>query len=129
MTPPQLYTGKPPFSEISHDAAVMLRVMAKERPPRPCDASGRAMMSDALWTLVQQCWSHDVAERPSMARVVQMMQEGNGELRLHVRIFQSCILRFLTLRSRPSFGGYQGFPLVHSHCCKLIGPREGERKG
>ncbi|KAJ7115954.1 kinase-like domain-containing protein [Mycena epipterygia] len=79
----ELYTGKAPFSEISHDAAVMLRVLKNERPPRPYDASGQDMMSDALWTLVQQCWSHDVAERPSMARVVEMMQDGNEELRLN----------------------------------------------
>ncbi|KAJ7155408.1 kinase-like domain-containing protein [Mycena crocata] len=78
----ELYTGKPPFSELSHDAAVMLRVMAKERPSRPCDASGRQLISDALWEVVEQCWSHDISQRPSMARVVEMMQEGNEELRL-----------------------------------------------
>ncbi|KAF7370567.1 hypothetical protein MSAN_00689100 [Mycena sanguinolenta] len=67
----ELYTGKPPFSDISHDAAVMLRVMAKERPPRPCDAKGRTLMSDALWTTVQQSW-----------RVVEMMQDANEDLRI-----------------------------------------------
>jgi hypothetical protein len=85
MAYPQLYTGKLPFSDVSHDAAVMLRVMAKERPPQPCDAEGRAMMSDALWAIVQQCWSHEVAERPSMARVVEMMQDANEDLRIAVR--------------------------------------------
>ncbi|KAJ7281522.1 kinase-like domain-containing protein [Mycena rebaudengoi] len=78
----ELYTGRPPFYDVSHDAAVMLRVMAKERPARPCDSSGRAMMSDALWTIVQQCWSHNVVERPSMARVVEMMQQANKELQI-----------------------------------------------
>jgi hypothetical protein len=53
----------------------MLRVVAKERPARPCDAEGREMMSDALWAIVQQCWSHEVAERLSMARVVEMMKD------------------------------------------------------
>jgi hypothetical protein len=43
------------------------------------------MMSDALWAIVQQCWSHEVAERPSMARVVEMMQDANGDLRIAVR--------------------------------------------
>jgi hypothetical protein len=76
-THPQLYTGKPPFSDISYDAAVMLRVVAKERPARPCDAQGREMMSDTLWAIVQQCWSHEVAERPSIARVVEMMQDAS----------------------------------------------------
>ncbi|KAF7356563.1 hypothetical protein MVEN_00990000 [Mycena venus] len=78
----ELYTGKPPFSDISHDAAVMLRVMAKERPARPSDADGRELMSEELWALVQQCWSHDVEERPTMARVVELMQDANEELRI-----------------------------------------------
>ncbi|KAJ7180706.1 hypothetical protein C8R46DRAFT_1070338 [Mycena filopes] len=76
-----LYTGKPPFSDISHDAAVMLRVMAKERPARPCDADGQNLMSDAMWDIVQQCWSHDPSARPSMARVVECMQDVNDDLR------------------------------------------------
>ncbi|KAF8216543.1 kinase-like domain-containing protein [Mycena galopus ATCC 62051] len=98
----ELYTGKPPFSDISHDAAVMLRVMAKERPARPCDAKGRKLMSDALWAIVQQCWSHDVAERPSMARVVEMMQDANEELRIAVRFLHSMCWNFLlTLRIQP----------------------------
>ncbi|KAJ7623223.1 kinase-like domain-containing protein [Roridomyces roridus] len=78
----ELYSGKPPFPEISHDAAVMLRVMAAERPSRPYDASGEKLMPETLWNLVQQCWAHNPSERPSMARVVELMQEGNEELGL-----------------------------------------------
>ncbi|KAF7370569.1 hypothetical protein MSAN_00689300 [Mycena sanguinolenta] len=92
----ELYTGKPPFSDISHDAAVILRVMAKERPPRPCDAKGRKLMSDALWTTVQQCWSHNIAERPSMARVVEMMQDANEDLPIVVR-FLSIFVEFMSI--------------------------------
>ncbi|KAF7309834.1 hypothetical protein MIND_00355300 [Mycena indigotica] len=78
----ELIQGKPPFADIIHDAAVMLRVMAKERPARPRDPeSGRSLISDSLWAVVQQCWAHNIAERPTMARVVEMIKEGNEELR------------------------------------------------
>jgi hypothetical protein len=79
----QLYTGKPPFSDIHHDMAVALHVIAKERPARPFDAEGRNMISDWLWPVVQQCWSHEVAERPCMDRVVELMKEANEEFRNH----------------------------------------------
>ncbi|KAJ7442266.1 kinase-like domain-containing protein [Mycena latifolia] len=130
----ELYTGKPPFSDISHDAAVMLRVMAKERPPRPCDASGREMMSDALWTLVQTCWSHDPAERPSMARVVEIMQDGNEELRLKVCFFHLRITVHILMSSsrhhQPSFHGCRRHHQVENRRSRGIGrPRGGDRRG
>ncbi|KAF7337113.1 hypothetical protein MVEN_02148900 [Mycena venus] len=77
----ELYTGKPPFSDIHHEMAVALQVIAKERPARPSDANGREMMSDRLWAIVQQCWSHEVAERPCMDRVVELMMEVYEECR------------------------------------------------
>nr|GAT45718.1 predicted protein [Mycena chlorophos] len=86
----ELSQGKAPFFDIAHDAAVMLRVMSKERPPRPYDTvSGRPLISDSLWAIVQQCWAHDVVERPTMARVVEMMQEGNDELRIETSLNSS----------------------------------------
>nr|GAT45693.1 kinase-like protein [Mycena chlorophos] len=73
----ELVHGKPPFFEIAHDPAVMLRVLDKVRPARPTDpASGRVLISDWLWMIVQQCWAHDPAERLTMARVVEMMKDG-----------------------------------------------------
>jgi hypothetical protein len=60
-------------------------------------------MSDALWTIVQQCWSHEVAERPSMARVVEMMQDANEELRIVVSLcaFSKSLESLLITRSQP----------------------------
>ncbi|KAK7025281.1 hypothetical protein R3P38DRAFT_2953753 [Favolaschia claudopus] len=104
----ELYTGKPPFSDISHDAAVMLRVMAKERPSRPCDADGQELMSNALWEIVQQCWSHDVAQRPSMVQVVERMQDADEELRK-----VSPAMTFLTIPRTPP-GTKQTFQIHRS---------------
>nr|GAT45690.1 predicted protein [Mycena chlorophos] len=66
----ELIQGKPPFFEIKEDMAVVLRVLAKERPARP-----QAVVSNSVWSIMQPCWAHDPAQRPSMARVVEMMQE------------------------------------------------------
>ncbi|KAF7308495.1 hypothetical protein HMN09_00698500 [Mycena chlorophos] len=66
----ELSQGKPPFFEIKEDMAVVLRVLAKERPARPEDH-----VSDSMWGIMQQCWAHDPAQRRSMAWVVEMMQE------------------------------------------------------
>ncbi|KAF7308853.1 hypothetical protein MKEN_01085200 [Mycena kentingensis (nom. inval.)] len=97
----ELTTGKPPFPEMAHDTAVMLRVMAKERPDRPCDEQGRWLISDWLWAIVQACWKHDVAERPTMALVVEMMQQGNPELRLATPSEPPLVIqRTLTTRRR-----------------------------
>lgn len=92
------------------------------------------MMSDALWTLVQQCWSHDVAERPSMASVVERMQDGNEELRLIVRVFE-LLMRLYTLnpssrRHQLSFHDCPRHRLAESLYFKAIGRRlGGDRRG
>jgi hypothetical protein len=57
----------------------MFRVIEKERPARPRDAQGREMMSDGLWAIVQQCWSHEITERPTMERVVQQIRADGCE--------------------------------------------------
>ncbi|KAJ7023177.1 kinase-like domain-containing protein [Mycena alexandri] len=63
----ELYTGFPPFHDaILHDAPVMLQVMDGVRPTRP---SG-GVIPDHIWGLMQQCWSHDFVERPTILGVV-----------------------------------------------------------
>lgn len=86
----ELYSGKPPFSDIPHDPAALLQVMAGGRPSRPSRPAysitstrlgvNRALMPDYLWDLVQLCWSHNRAQRPCMTKVVALMQAGNPEL-------------------------------------------------
>ncbi|KAF7308499.1 hypothetical protein HMN09_00698900 [Mycena chlorophos] len=66
----ELSQGKAPFFEIKEDMAVVLRVLAKERPARP-----EGPLPDSMWEIMQQCWAHDPGQRPSMARVVEMLQE------------------------------------------------------
>ncbi|ESK85293.1 kinase-likeprotein [Moniliophthora roreri MCA 2997] len=64
----ELYTGDPPFNNIPHGAAVLLKVMKGERPARPF------RMGNWLWNIVEMCWNQENAGRPSMSEVVKMMQ-------------------------------------------------------
>ncbi|KAJ7778478.1 kinase-like domain-containing protein [Mycena metata] len=64
----ELYTGAPPFSEITPDVAAMLRVVAGERPARP------EAMSDELWGLVTAAWAQNFQDRPAIDDVIASMK-------------------------------------------------------
>jgi hypothetical protein len=53
------------------DIVVPSKVMAKECPPRP---DGQEI-PDYLWNLIDDCWSHKPTARPSMRKVLAMMEE------------------------------------------------------
>ncbi|KAJ7442153.1 kinase-like domain-containing protein, partial [Mycena galericulata] len=62
----ELYTGRPPFSELSQTAA-LLSIIQGKRPGRP---AGPPTMSDALWQCVTACWAEYPAARPITQAVV-----------------------------------------------------------
>ncbi|ESK85279.1 kinase-likeprotein [Moniliophthora roreri MCA 2997] len=64
----ELYTGKRPFAGIRHDTGAILQVIVGKRPKWP------PHMEAWLWSIVETCWDHDRAKRPSVSRVVEMMQ-------------------------------------------------------
>ncbi|KAK7032668.1 kinase-like domain-containing protein [Favolaschia claudopus] len=61
----ELYTGFPPF-HVLHDAQVMLQVIQRDRPPRPPGD----LIPDPIWNIMQQCWAHDLTERPRILGIV-----------------------------------------------------------
>ncbi|KAJ6476265.1 kinase-like domain-containing protein [Mycena sanguinolenta] len=65
----ELYTERPPFSNVSETAA-LLKVLNGERPERP---PGPPAMSDTLWQLVTEFWAENPTTRPSTQYVVQAM--------------------------------------------------------
>lgn len=46
-----------------------------ERPPRPPQPAGERGLSDAVWSLIQDCWAVQPAERPSMTAVRSRIQD------------------------------------------------------
>ncbi|KAF7373277.1 Kinase-like protein [Mycena sanguinolenta] len=65
----ELYTGRPPFSDLFEPAACM-KVLDGERAERP---SGPPAMSDTLWQNVTEFWAQASAMRPSTGFVLQNM--------------------------------------------------------
>ncbi|KAJ7279092.1 kinase-like domain-containing protein, partial [Mycena rebaudengoi] len=57
----ELYTGRPPFSNILEDVAAMWQVCQGKRPERPTE---QPMISDTLWQCVNECWEENPAARP-----------------------------------------------------------------
>ncbi|KAJ7824652.1 kinase-like domain-containing protein [Mycena leptocephala] len=62
-----ILTGNAPFFELANDMAVGIKVIRGHRPSRP------EMISDSLWTLLEDCWAQDPDKRPTMAEIVQRL--------------------------------------------------------
>ncbi|KAJ7286749.1 kinase-like domain-containing protein [Mycena rebaudengoi] len=65
----ELYTGRPPFTEISEPAAI-LRVIDDGRSLKP---SGDPAISEDLWHFLSECWTEDSAARPATHVVAQIL--------------------------------------------------------
>ncbi|KAF8130905.1 kinase-like domain-containing protein [Mycena galopus ATCC 62051] len=63
----ELYTGRPPFFEVSPEIAAMLKVIAGERPSRP------ESMSDDLWDLITAAWAQNFRERPGTEKIIESL--------------------------------------------------------
>ncbi|KAJ7620554.1 kinase-like domain-containing protein, partial [Mycena polygramma] len=62
----ELYTGRPPFSNLLEPAALM-KVLNGKRPERP---PGPPAMPDALWKNIAAYWAEKPTARPITQRVV-----------------------------------------------------------
>ncbi|KAJ7619270.1 hypothetical protein FB45DRAFT_871508 [Roridomyces roridus] len=67
LTTLQLYTGRPPFSEMSETAA-LFRIIGGERAQRPVRERS---ISDGLWREITRYWDGDPASRPTIEVVLQ----------------------------------------------------------
>ncbi|KAJ7589976.1 kinase-like domain-containing protein [Mycena floridula] len=67
----EIYTGRPPFSEIKLDITVGLQVLAGVRPGRPDALVDR----DGVWNLATACWAPNPEERPEIAQICAQLQE------------------------------------------------------
>ncbi|KAF8142446.1 kinase-like domain-containing protein, partial [Mycena galopus ATCC 62051] len=59
----ELYTGYPPFHGVLFlDPAVIFQVAQGNRPNRPAGN----VIPDCVWEIMQKCWAHNFADRPSI---------------------------------------------------------------
>ena len=61
----KVFTSVVPFNEKPSRAAVLATV-GGERPARPIHPN----FTDALWTMMQQCWDHDPRRRPKVLQIL-----------------------------------------------------------
>jgi len=69
----EVFSGAPPFGNLTKEAAVIWNVMKGVRPDRPLHTISLGL-SDVIWELMTQCWRHNPSKRPSMPHVVNAMQ-------------------------------------------------------
>ncbi|KAK0472886.1 kinase-like domain-containing protein [Armillaria novae-zelandiae] len=68
----EIYTGKPPFSFLMHDSAVIYEVLVNQnQPPHP---AANIFPSDDLWSLVLRCLSYDPTKHPDAIFLFRELQ-------------------------------------------------------
>ena len=68
----QLYTGHPPFQELSI-YQVMREVVKGTRPLRPILRGDSTPMPDALWLATRSCWERAASDRPSTRAIADFL--------------------------------------------------------
>ncbi|KAJ7651271.1 kinase-like domain-containing protein [Roridomyces roridus] len=72
----ELFAGTLPFPEMSSDIAVVMAILAGQRPNRLPALSGSGAL-DGLWALLQECWHATPENRPTAGQIVQRLK-GDG---------------------------------------------------
>ena len=69
----QIFTACLPFYEFPRDCTVMLKVSNGHRPSRPMARSSAWSawgLTEAMWELMEDCWSHSPHDRPDVAEII-----------------------------------------------------------
>ncbi|KAG6829262.1 hypothetical protein H0H92_005142 [Tricholoma furcatifolium] len=73
----ELFTGKVPFYGIKRDTAIILHVKSGGRPTRPPPSSRSWWgwgLTEEMWSLMEQSWESQPAQRPSSAEIVERLE-------------------------------------------------------
>ncbi|TDL26790.1 kinase-like protein [Rickenella mellea] len=72
----EVLSGEPPYAQYKTGGAVVMAINNKEIPRKPeiCKGSGKI-----LWDIFVRCWEPHPHERPSMYRILHMMQSVTSE--------------------------------------------------
>ncbi|KAK1231150.1 hypothetical protein PQX77_005741 [Marasmius sp. AFHP31] len=65
----EIITGRIPYHEIKKEAAVLAEKMNYRHPSRPADLP-RSSTTEAIWTLMEECWESNPSERPSASTIL-----------------------------------------------------------
>ncbi|KDQ58066.1 hypothetical protein JAAARDRAFT_256104 [Jaapia argillacea MUCL 33604] len=67
----EVYTGRPPFSDISAEPVVITKVLNGERPELPLDCQLSPLAS--RWPMLEQCWNTQPEQRPTMQELIKAL--------------------------------------------------------
>ncbi|KAG8898500.1 hypothetical protein FRC00_002744 [Tulasnella sp. 408] len=74
-----ILTGAIPFVNFKNEAALIVALVTGHCPPRPAPArrrmSCKPALEEPLWTLLDECWTTNPAERPTMREIEGRIQE------------------------------------------------------
>lgn len=67
----QIFSGEVPFHECEHEESIPLYIIQNRRPERPTHERSQSRgLNDAIWSIVESCWSPEPELRPSASQVV-----------------------------------------------------------
>ncbi|KAF9065110.1 kinase-like domain-containing protein [Rhodocollybia butyracea] len=69
----EILTGKPPFSHLSQDITVAMKVLGGERPLLPAQAIPLESAFESMHSMLEQCWSEKNSDRPSAQRILDLI--------------------------------------------------------
>ncbi|KAG8930746.1 hypothetical protein FRC00_000993 [Tulasnella sp. 408] len=74
-----ILTGAIPFVNFKNEAALIVALVTGHCPPRPAPArrrmSCKPALEEPLWTLLDECWTSNPAERPTTREIEGRIQE------------------------------------------------------
>jgi len=72
-----VFTGKVPFGDASYEGSVLFKIMRGDRPPRPIE-NDCIELSNAVWSVMEACWSEDRFKRPPIPAVIASLEDEWG---------------------------------------------------
>ncbi|KAG6826417.1 hypothetical protein H0H92_015863 [Tricholoma furcatifolium] len=79
----EVFAGKQPFTETFNRSLVMIKVLEGHRPKRPDNSpiwnTWGLTRTDDLWTMIEDGWKANPAERPAIESVIQTLERALAE--------------------------------------------------
>ncbi|KAF9068273.1 kinase-like domain-containing protein [Rhodocollybia butyracea] len=82
----EILTGKPPFSHLSQDITVAMKVLGGERPSLPVDAIPVDSDFKSIHLILEGCWSEKNSNRPSAQIVLDLISKSQDRLLVGVQV-------------------------------------------
>ena len=84
LTPPQMFSGDPPFEDASSWLSLRIDVVKNaKRPPKPQtllepQADIDRGLANTIWSVIEDCWSQEPSDRPTAETVSLRLRDVNG---------------------------------------------------